>query len=103
MRAGDLLAPELLVALLADMGVVDPGVELIGGAGPPQLPAVLCTDCTRVRLPPVCAVLAVNGVHRPCIMGLPGSNGLAKGCCCMPMGAMEPKGRGVLLPRLVLT
>jgi hypothetical protein len=69
LSAGDLLPAEEpwppLVALLADLGVADPGVVLEGGTEPPQLPAVLCTECTRVRLPAVCAVLAVPGVHRP--------------------------------------
>lgn len=69
LSAGDLLPAEEpwppLVALPADLGVVDPGVVLEGGIGPPQLPAVLCTECTCVRLPAVCAVLAVPGVHKP--------------------------------------
>lgn len=108
--AGDMLAPDEpwapLVALLADMGVVEPRVVVLTGvaAGPPQLPAVLCTDCTCVRLPAVCAVLAVPGVHMPAVRGLlpaPPSMGLAKGC--MPGVLVEPKGRGVLLPLLVLT
>ena len=109
LSAGDLLAPDEprapLVALLADMGVVEPGVVLTGvAAGPPQLPAVLWIDCTCVRLPAVCVVLAVPGVHRPAGRG-PASIGLPKGAssCPMPSGAVEPKGSGVLLPLLVLT
>lgn len=103
-EAGERLAPDdlapPLVVLLADMGV--PGLELEGGAGPPQLPAVLCTDCTRVMLPPVCAVLGVPGVPMPGPRGL--IMWLGKGCCCMlPMGLPYPKGGGVPLPRLVLT
>lgn len=111
---GDLWAPaELrapLVALPADIGVVEPGMVLLPGvaAGPPQLPAVLCTECTCVRLPAVCAVLAVPGVYMPAARGLlpaPPSIRLGKGCCwcCMPGVLAEPKGKGVLLPLLVLT